>query len=72
MKTTTCICDNCGKDITMTDDVPRIRILLECEWRESNATAARMSYVQPPFRGIKAFCDLKCLNDWLSPILRKP
>ena len=68
MKTTTYICDNCGKDITTTDAKPRYRIVVYSESMPHNTNRVAMILVHPPFTGEKVLCDLQCLKEWAAKL----
>ena len=62
------ICDNCGEE-RITDNPNPHTFTLQLSVIDTNRNSSGSQYMvyQPsPFKGLKHFCDKKCLSEWLN------
>ena len=61
------ICDHCDRELVEDTPYPA-RYSLELMAVNTNINTSGSEYavcVYPPIKGIKHFCDFKCLNEWV-------
>lgn len=62
------ICDNCAGTLTEFSSYPA-KFALKLEVIDVNKNDTGMCYavaMHPPFKGVKHFCNSKCLSEWLG------
>ena len=66
MKTTTIICDSCGKDLTFTGNCEDyyLTVASASKWKRGNFVT--LMAISPPLDREHTFCGLSCLDLWTA------
>jgi hypothetical protein len=65
-RTVTITCDQCDKDVSATDYVPRFRIELSSVALPHTGSMMAAVCVTPPIPETRVFCCVACLKKWVE------